>query len=144
MQNQLGGRGSIIGVNVSQIVEMREYYNYGTSLSGWHALMSRINPFAKRIRIPRLVETLLRSTDIKSIIRLNETKAMLDIIIEPNVSEIPLMDFKEYERISDIGYEEATKVFLEHGLIISNDADLVSEQSDQQEIDNGLQTQQAN
>jgi len=117
MQEQLGGRGSIIGVNVSQIVEFREYYNYGTSLSGWHALMSRINPFEKTIRIPRLVETLLRSTDIKSIIRLNETKAMLDVLIEPDVSEIPLMEFKSYKRISEIGYEEAIKILSEHGLI---------------------------
>jgi len=117
MHNQLGARGVVIGVNVSQIVEIREYYNYGTSLSGWQALASRINPFAKKIRIPRLVETLLRSTDIKSIIRLNETKAMLDVLIEPDVSGIPLMEFKSYKKISDIGYEEATKVLGEHGLI---------------------------
>jgi len=117
MHNQLDGRGSVIGVNVSQIVEIREYYNYGTSLSGWQALASRVNPFAKRIRIPRLVETLLRSTDIKSIIRLNETKAMLDILIEPDVSGIPLMEFKSYKKISDIGYEAATNVLVEHGLI---------------------------
>ena len=117
MHNALGGRGSVIGVNVSQIVEIREYYNYGTSLSGWQALASRINPFAKKIRVPRLVETLLRSTDIKSIIRLNETKAMLDVLIEPDVSGIPLMEFRSYKKISDIGYEAATKVLVEHGLI---------------------------
>jgi len=117
MHTQLSGRGSVIGVNVSQIVEIREYYNYGTSLSGWQALASRLNPFAKKIRIPRLVETLLRSTDIKSIIRLNETKAMLDILIEPDVSEIPLMEFKSYKKISDIGYEAATRVLVENGLI---------------------------
>ena len=117
MHNQLGGRGSIIGSNVSQIIEMREYYNYGTSLSGWHALASKLNPFARTIRIPRLVETLLRSTDIKSIIRLNETKAMLDVLIEPDVSEIPLMEFKSYKRISQIGYDAALDVFEKHGLL---------------------------
>lgn len=117
MQAQLGGRGSIIGVNVSQIVEMREYYTYGTSLSGWNVLLSRLNPFARKIRIPRLVETLLRSTDIKSIIRLNETKAMLDVLIEPDVSEIPLMEFKSYKKISEIGYEAAKQVFADHNLL---------------------------
>ncbi len=143
MQEQLGGRGSIIGVNVSQIVEIREYYNYGTSLSGWHVLMSRINPFAKKIRIPRLVETLLRSTDIKSIIRLNETKAMLDILVEPDVSEIPLMEFKSYERISEIGYQEAISVFLEHELISSEMVSLKQDLQAQLEGDTKLQTQQA-
>ncbi len=117
MHKRLGNRGSIIGVNVSQIVEMREYYNYGTSVSGWQVLLSRLNPFSQKIQIPRLVETLLRSTDIKSITRLDETKAMLDILIEPDVSHIPLMEFKSFAKISDIGYEAATKVLAEHELI---------------------------
>ena len=117
MQSQLGGRGSIVGINVSQIPEIREYYNYGTSLSGWQALFSKINPFARKIRIPRLVETLLRSTDIKSIIRLNETKSMLDVLVEPDVSGIPLMEFKSYKAISKIGYDAAIDVFEQHGLL---------------------------
>ncbi len=121
MHRKLGKQGNIIGVNVSQIAEIREYYNYGTSLSGWAAFFSRINPFVPRVRIPRLVETLLRSTDIKSIVRLNETKAMLDILIEPDVSEVPLMEFKSYARVSEIGYLEAQRVFAKHGLIsVSN------------------------
>lgn len=143
MQEHLGGRGSIIGVNVSQIVEFREYYNYGTSLSGWHALVSRINPFAKKIRIPRLVETLLRSTDIKSIIRLNETKAMLDILIEPDVSEIPLMEFKSYMAVSQIGYDEAIKVFSEHQLISLDGACNPVKESSPYDNNSNLRTQQA-
>lgn len=141
MQQRLDGKGSIIGVNVSQIVEIREYYNYGTSLSGWHVLLSRLNPFAKKIRIPRLVETLLRSTDIKSIIRLNETKAMLDVLIEPKVSEIPLMEFKSYKKISDIGYEEAQKVLAEHQLIASGT--VRAESNETIETVSNLQPQQA-
>ena len=117
MHNVLGGNGNIIGCNVSHIPEIREYYNYGTSLSGWQVLVAKLNPFAKKIRFPRIAETLLRSTDIKSILRLNETKAMLDVLIEPDVSEISLLDFKSYAQISDIGYAEARRVFAEHGLI---------------------------
>jgi len=143
MHEQLGGRGSIIGVNVSQIVEIRAYYNYGTSLSGWHVLFSRINPFTKKIRIPRLVETLLRSTDIKSIIRLNETKAMLDVLVEPNVSEIPLMEFKSYKRISEIGYEAAEKVFAEHGLISSDSKIIPSQTHESYATESQLQTKQS-
>ncbi len=121
MHERLGGKGNIIGVNVSQIVEMREYYDFGTSLSGWQVLLSRVNPFSTKIRIPRLVETLLRSTDIKSITRLNETKAMLDVLVEPDVSHIPLMEFKSFRKISDIGYKEALAVFTEHGLVSATD-----------------------
>lgn len=117
MHNKLGGTGSIIGVNVSQIAELRALYDYGTSLSGWQVLLSRLNPFQPRMKIPRIAETLLRSTDIKSITRLNETKALLDVLVEPDVSEISLLDFKSYARIADIGYEKAKITFANHGLI---------------------------
>ena len=116
MHRRLGGRGNIIGVNVSQIPEQFHYYDFGTSLSGWQVLLSRINPFADRIRIPRIAETLLRATDIKSIERLNEARRSLEVLIEPNVRSISLLDFKSYERISELGYQEARTVFIRHGL----------------------------
>jgi len=117
MHNKLGGTGSIIGVNVSQIAELRALYDYGTELSGWQALFSRINPFRPRMKVPKIAETLLRSTDIKSILRLNETKALLDVLIEPDVSEISLLEFKSYARIADIGYKQAQFTLANHGLI---------------------------
>jgi len=116
MLQKLGGKGYIIGVNVSHIPEQFNYYGFGTSLSGWKVLMSRINPFTESIQIPRMVETLLRATDIKSIERLNEARRSLNVLVEPNVRAISLMDFKSYAEISELGYEEAKQVFEEHGL----------------------------
>lgn len=116
MKRKLGGKGFIIGVNVSQISEQFNYYDFGTTLSGWRIFLSRINPFEQSIKIPRIVETLLRSTDIKSIERLNAECALLDVLVEPNVRSISLLDFKSYELISQIGYEEASKVFLRYGI----------------------------
>ena len=117
MKQRLGGKGFIIGVNVSQISEQFNDYTFGTSLSGWKVFLSRINPFQASMEIPRIAETLLRSTDIKSIERLNEARAALDVLIEPNVVAISLLDFKSYELISQIGYREALKVFARHKLI---------------------------
>ena len=117
MYKRLGGKGFVIGVNVSQISEQFNYYDFGTSLSGWRVFLSRINPFEPTIKIPRIAETLLRSTDIKSIERLNEARHSLDILIEPNVRGISLLDFKSYELISQIGYHEARRVFARHGLL---------------------------
>lgn len=124
MHRCLGGSGNIIGVNVSQIPERFDYYDFGTALSGWKVFLSRINPFRPSIRIPRLVETLLRSTDIKSIIRLNETRALLEILVEPDVSDISLLDFKLYASIAEIGYEAALKVFTEHGLCVDGHCEI--------------------
>lgn len=116
MKQKLGGKGFIIGVNVSQLSEQFNYYDFGTTLSGWRVFLSRINPFEPPIKIPRIVETLLRSTDIKSIERLNAECASLDVLVEPNVRSISLLDFKSYELISQIGYKEACEVFTRHGL----------------------------
>ncbi len=116
MLKRLGGKGNMIGVNVSHIPEQFNYYDFGTSLSGWQVLLSRLNPFVESIRIPRMVETLLRATDIKSIERINEARSSLQILVEPNVRSISLMDFKSYEKISELGYEEAKEVFARHGL----------------------------
>jgi predicted acylesterase/phospholipase RssA len=126
MHHRLGGRGNIIGVNVSQIPEQFHYYDYGTSLSGWQVLLSRINPFTDRIRIPRIAETLLRATDIKSIERLNEARSSLEVLIEPNVRSVSLLDFKSYAQISELGYQEARKVFVRHGLCPDSVTDTVS------------------
>ena len=41
---------------------------------------------------------------------------MLDILVEPNVRSISLLDFKSYAHISEIGYKEAQLVFTRHGL----------------------------
>ena len=117
MKRRLGGKGFIIGVNVSQISEQFHNYTFDTSLSGWRVFLSRINPFQASMEIPRIAETLLRSTDIKSIERLNEARASLDVLVEPNVAAISLLDFKSYELISQIGYREGLKVFSRHGLI---------------------------
>jgi len=114
MRHRLNGRGEVIGVNVSQISEVAHGYDFGTYLSGWAVLWSRLNPFQRAARVPRLVETLLRSTDIKGIERLHETLQELDLLIEPDVSEISLLDFKSYARISDIGYEAAREAFAEY------------------------------
>ncbi len=111
MRERLGWQGEIIGVNVSQINEMTHDYDFGTTLSGWSVFWSRINPLQARRRVPRLVETLLRSTDIKGIERLQELKRNIDVLIEPDVSEISLLDFKSYARIADIGYEAARESF---------------------------------
>ena len=116
MKQRMGGKGFIIGVNVSQISEQFNYYDFGTTLSGWRVLLSRINPFEPTINIPRIAETLFRSTDIKSIEGLNEARRSLDVLIEPNVRSIALMDFKAYELISQIGYREARCVLHRHGL----------------------------
>lgn len=116
MENQLFG-GTLIGVNVSQIEALEENYNYGMSLSGWQILGNNLNPFSsKKIKAPRILETLLRSNDIKSIEELERTRKLLNVLIEPRVNSFSLLDFRSFAQISEVGYETAMKAFSESGL----------------------------
>lgn len=104
MESLLYG-GTLIGVNVSQVKAMAHNYNYGTSISGWTVLGNKLNPFrSHKLAIPRIMETLLRSNDIKSIEALDKTRKLLDLLIEPDVYTYTLLDFRSYSKISDIGY----------------------------------------
>ena len=114
MREKLGWQAELIGVNVGQINEMPHDYEYGTTLSGWSVLMNRCNPLRSSKAFPKLVETLLRSTDIKGIERLEAFKQQLDLLIEPEVSEMSLLDFKSYASIAEIGYEAARESFREY------------------------------
>lgn len=125
MDRLLAG-GSIIGVDVSQIGEIKQAYSYGSSISGWQVLMNRLNPLKDGVRVPRIIETLLRATDIKSFERIAETRELLDTLIVPEVADFPLLEFRKFPEISDIGYQAAMKVIPS---IIEPPSD--SEQSDQ-------------
>lgn len=110
MEDRLCG-GVLIGSNASQIDEIREFYNYGNHLSGWRAFFNNINPFTPRTRYPKIAETLLRATDIKGVEQLNHTRQLLDVLIEPDIRHIPLLSFRSYEKISNLGYQEAQTEF---------------------------------
>lgn len=113
---RLGG-GEIVGVNVSRVPERFQRYHYGSSVSGWRVLWSRLAPWIDRIEVPRLAETLLRATDIKDRERLDERRARIDVLIEPDVSRWALLDFKHFAAISDVGYRAAAGIFDAAGLV---------------------------
>ena len=101
-----------MGVDVSQIGEIKKAYSFGTSVSGWQVFFSRVNPFMKKFASPRMIETLFRATDIKGFQRIAETRELLDVLIVPDVSKITLLDFKSFPEISEIGYEAALEVLI--------------------------------
>lgn len=107
MRERLAGSGEIIGINVGRFPERYHRFDHGPSLSGWRVLWSRIAPWQQGLRVPRIAETLLRATDIKDIERISERRSMIDLLVEPDVSEWSLLDFKHYQTIADVGYREA-------------------------------------
>ncbi len=116
MREKLDGFGYIIGVNVGQFPEVQHDYAFDTSVSGWKLLASHLNPLRSAMSYPLIFETLLRSNDLKSIETLARRRRDVDLLIEPDVRNFALMDFRAYENIARVGYEEAHRRFREEGL----------------------------
>ena len=99
----------MVGVNVSQAHETAEAYHFGTSLSGWQVLWSRVNPFYERIQAPSLAANLVRSLEISSASQIMTGERLADVVIKPDVSQFGMLDFAAYEEISEAGYQAAWK-----------------------------------
>ncbi len=117
MLERLGGRGEIVGIDVGRAPERFPRFDFGTSLSGWRVLWSRLWPGADPIAVPRVAETLLRSADVKDLARQEEARALCDVLVEPDVAAWSLLDFRHYAAIAQIGYEAAMEVFAASGLL---------------------------
>jgi NTE family protein/lysophospholipid hydrolase len=104
---------TIIGVNVSLSREKEENYDFSSSLSGWRVLWNQINPFVKPIQVPKLVPHLMRALEINSAYQIKSNKSMVDLLIQPDVREYGMLDFAEYEAISEIGYVAAREQLVQ-------------------------------
>ncbi len=101
--------GTVIGVNVSPPQEMAEGYEFGTSISGWRVLWSRINPFAKPIQVPSLAANLIRALRINSIYEIKSKQSLPDLLIQPDVAQFAMLEFAAYESITELGYQAGRK-----------------------------------
>jgi predicted acylesterase/phospholipase RssA len=99
--------GTVIGVSVSPPKEMATDYEFGTSISGWQVLWSRINPFAQRLQVPNLAANLIRALEINSIHQKKSMLKVADLLIEPDVKRFASLDFAAYEAIAEVGYQVA-------------------------------------
>jgi predicted acylesterase/phospholipase RssA len=97
----------IIGVQVSPYRDVKRHYDFDTSISGWRILHSRINPFAKPLRSPSIIGTIMRAQEVSSVHHSKTHEAMIDLLIHPEVRRFGILDFAAYEAIAQVGYETA-------------------------------------
>ncbi len=102
--------GQVIAVNSSPRTEKLRDYEFGSSVSGWQVLRSRVNPFATRMRVPSILHTLMRANEINSIYHLPEIEHLADVMIRPDVEQYRTLDFGAYESIIAAGYSAAKPV----------------------------------
>jgi predicted acylesterase/phospholipase RssA/CRP-like cAMP-binding protein len=106
MRARLGG-GTIIGMTAGGEAEENKRYNYGSSLSGWQVLRSRWAAPGERIEAPSLPEILFRTMMVNNQQVVRNNRQACDLLIEPPVQDVGLLQFTEYARIADVGYRAA-------------------------------------
>jgi predicted acylesterase/phospholipase RssA/CRP-like cAMP-binding protein len=97
------GRGPVFAVNVSA-GPLTVERDYPDCLSGWRLLWSRVNPFMRSIRVPNLTTILARSATLRPSPPQPPRAADIDVLFEPPVSHIRLLDWSALETLVDIGY----------------------------------------
>jgi lysophospholipid hydrolase len=108
-----GQFGLIIGSNVSPRHDQPYPYTFGESISGWRVVLSRLNPFGQTIHVPTLVGTILRTVEVNSLYRRKIADLLVDISIEPQVSDFNFLNFAAYETIISRGVEAGQAALAE-------------------------------
>lgn len=106
MRDRLG-TGTIIAVNVGNVLAGDQPYRYEAGLSGWQVLRSRLDPWTEKIAAPSLAGILLRSLMVNNQRWVQHTQQLCDVLIEPAVQPFGLLQFTEYAAIADLGYAAA-------------------------------------
>lgn len=99
--------GPVVGVNVNPHRERPGKYDFGDSISGWQVLRGRILPFGKKLRVPSLVGSMMRTMEINTVYHNKETQKLAALLIEPDVKQFGILDFGAYRALIDIGYTAA-------------------------------------
>lgn len=105
--------GLIIGCNVSPLREKPSAYELGESLSGWKVLWNRVNPFSKRMNVPTLASTMLRTVEVNSLYHRKEAVRYADLLIEPDTRNYNFLDFEAYRELEQRGFEAGMAALAE-------------------------------
>jgi predicted acylesterase/phospholipase RssA len=98
-------RCTIIGVDVSSEAILQEGYDFDPVLSGWQALLKKLNPLQTEAELPGIMNLLLRVSEFSSVRLKHRQYAITETIIRPDVQDIGLFQFDDFERIVDLGYQ---------------------------------------
>ena len=109
--NEFVPNSFLIAVDISQaFYGADELYNYGNDLSFLKVLNSKLNPFAKKIISPSIINVLLRTIELSSVGTRSPQIALLDAHIRPPVKPTSLIDAKAAQEHIQTGYEAAMNV----------------------------------
>jgi predicted acylesterase/phospholipase RssA len=79
------------------------------TVSGWKVLWQRLNPFAKSMDVPNILNTLYRTTTVGSVQLIERAKTEADVYLNPPVAGFGVFDWRSIDKIIERGYRDATR-----------------------------------
>jgi NTE family protein/lysophospholipid hydrolase len=99
--------GTVIALDVSPKVDMKQKEPFGDVVSGWNVLRHRVSPFREPLKVPPIASLLMRTTLLGSSSTQNQMAREADLCLTPPLEEYGLLEFGAFEKISEIGYKYA-------------------------------------
>ncbi len=100
--------GIVIGIDVNAREDLLNNTNISGGISGWEILLNKLNPFSPKMHIPSIAAILGRSSMIGG---LSQRKKMMDgyadLYLQLAMNNFSLMDYKNAEKIAELGYRFA-------------------------------------
>lgn len=82
-------------------------FTYEEMPSAWEIFWSWVNPFTRSIEFPSAVELITTSATINSIRNRDESMSAADLVLVPPVQDYPVLDFKKFGELAQVGYDYA-------------------------------------
>ena len=105
VMQKLAETNRIIGVDVVPYRERRRVYDIDTSISGWRVLFNKLNPFSRNLKIPSLVEILMRTLEVNGSKASREQAYLTDLLIQPDTRGYGLQAYDKWKPLAQCGYD---------------------------------------
>jgi predicted acylesterase/phospholipase RssA len=99
--------GTVIGVDLMNLSPVNGKYDFGSSLSGWQALLAHLPFFDRKVKAPTLIDVVGGLVYSACYYRLNEVWRSADLLIKVPVQKYQILDFDKYAEVIEIGYRAA-------------------------------------
>lgn len=103
------GAGRIIGVDLA--IEQKLHFDISRAPGTWTLLRDRLRPRNKRrYPLPTIPETMVNSTFISSVAKQEAMCRLVDLLFQPRIPDVGLLEWRRYDHIVKSGYDHAKAV----------------------------------
>lgn len=103
--------GPVVAVNVSVGRDPGADYEFGTYVSGWQVLGSRLR--RQPVNVPSIFGSIMRSMEVNEVHSRRAKLELADLLIAPPIAEFPILGFDAWEKIIAAGYHSAREALAE-------------------------------